>query len=114
MNPVSPPFPHAPLCCQVREQLLVDLDSSRARVKRDVIRRQLWKHLSTRKTITPAFGEAVLFEHEVYNPQPTEIVLHATVSHPEELVVVRDVQEWKASLLTSSPHLPSSDRKSVV
>ena len=89
----------------VREQLLVDIDTSRARVKKDVIRRQLWKHLSTHKVITPAFGEAVLFEHEVYNPQASEIVLHATVSHPEELVVVQDAREWKVRPGLGGPKL---------
>ncbi len=73
----------------------MDLDASRNRVKKDVIMRQLWKHLSTRRVITPAFGEAVLLEHDVFNPQEGEIVLHLDISHPDELVVVRNAQEWK-------------------
>lgn len=65
-------------------------------MKKDVIRRQLWRHLATRRTITPVFGETVLFEHEFHNPSESEAVFFLHISHPNEVAVVSDAEEWKA------------------
>ncbi|KAK9823703.1 hypothetical protein WJX72_004791 [[Myrmecia] bisecta] len=106
LSPGSPAhtLSHSPLQASLaqhsmRQQILetlADIEHARSRHKADAIRQQLRDAMSSHCIVRPAYGETVMFEHEFTNPLLTEAVYQLQISHPQELAVVTDPQEWRA------------------
>lgn len=59
---------------RVQKQLLADVSAARDRRKHEFILEQLRKSMVTRRVVRPAYGEVLVYEHELQNPYSHEQV----------------------------------------